>query len=70
MHNDKHSSLSGINSMPRHPQQEVVDLLATALLRLRAVEAASKKSSLIRNKRKVQLGFGGQKSVNANTDNK
>ena len=69
MHNEKHSSVTNLGSGPRHPQQEVIDLIAVALIRLRTAEAAAKKSSLIRNNSEVQLGFGGQKSVNANTDN-
>ena len=66
---NKHPSVSNLGQRPRHPQQEVIDLIAVALIRLRTAEAAAKKSSLIRNNSEVQLGFGGQKSVNANTDN-
>ena len=68
MDNKNSSYASNFDSMPRHPQQEVIDLIAIALLRLRAREAAARKSSLIRNKSEVLLGFGSQKSVNANTD--
>lgn len=46
---------------PRHPHQEIVDLLATAFLRLRqhATAAANGESG-------VGLGFGGQQRVHAN----
>ena len=68
MQNNKHISNFGADSAPRHPQQEVVDLLAVALLRLREAEASARNPSLIRNSEDVSLGFAGQKSVNVNTD--
>ena len=67
MQNNKHISNFGAGSAPRHPQQEVVDLLAVALLRLREAKASARNPSLIRNSEDVSLGFAGQKSVNANT---
>ena len=68
MQNNKHISNFGAGSAPRHPQQEVVDLLAVALLRLREAEASARNPSLISNSEDVSLGFAGQKSVNVNTD--
>ena len=68
MQNNKHISNFGAGSAPRHPQQEIVDLLAVALLRLRDAEASARNPSLIRNSEDVSLGFAGQKSVNVNTD--
>ncbi len=68
MQNNKHISNFGAGSAPRHPQQEIVDLLAVALLRLREAEASARNPSLIRNSEDVSLGFAGQKSVNVNTD--
>ena len=68
MQNNKHISNFGAGPAPRHPQQEVVDLIAVALLRLREAEALARNPSPIRNSREVSLGFAGQKSVNANTD--
>ncbi len=47
---------------PRHAQQEVVDLLAGALLRLRALPA----TDAIPDREPVGLGFCGQQSVNVN----
>ena len=68
MQNTKHISNFGAGAAPRHPQQEVVDLIAVALLRLREAEASERNLSPIRKSREVSLGFSGQKSVNANTD--
>jgi hypothetical protein len=68
MQNNKHISNFGAGAVSRHPQQEVIDLIAVALLRLREAESSAKKPSLIHDSRKVSLGFAGQKSVNANTD--
>jgi hypothetical protein len=50
------------SDQPRHAQQEVVDLLAAALLRLRArrMPAPATESET------VGLGFTGQERVNAN----
>lgn len=68
MQHNKHISNFGAGAAPRHPQQEVVDLIAVALLRLRDAEASARNPTLIRNSEEVSLGFTGQKSVNANTD--
>lgn len=68
MHNNEQISNFRAGASPRHPQQEVVDLIAAALLRLREAESALQKPSHIRDSRKVSLGFAGQKSVNAHTD--
>jgi hypothetical protein len=68
MHNNEQISNFRAGAGPRHPQQEVVDLIAVALLRLREAESSTQKPSPIRDSRKVSLGFAGQKSVNANTD--
>ena len=56
-----HHEPSSFPEAPRHPHQEVVDLLATAFLRLRlhATSAANGESG-------VDLGFGGQQRVHAN----
>jgi hypothetical protein len=50
---------------PRHPQQEIADLLATARLRLR--QTASPESDTCALNRPVGLGFCGHQSVNGNT---
>ena len=68
MQKNKHISNFGAGAVPRHPQQEVIDLIAVALLRQREAEASERNLAPIRNSREVSLGFGGQKSVNANTD--
>ena len=57
-------SISPPSDRPRHPQQEVADLLAAALLRLRARPA----SHTLENSERVRLGFSGQQRVNANLD--
>ena len=49
---------------PRHAHQEVADLLAAALLRLRARPVRN----AIENSECVRLGFPGQQRVNANPD--
>lgn len=49
---------------PRHSHQEIADLLAAALLRLRARPS----SHVIENSERVRLGFSGQQRVNANPD--
>lgn len=56
-----HHEPSSIPEVPRHPHQEIVDLLAAAFLRLRqhATPAAKSEST-------VDLGFGGQQRVHAN----
>lgn len=50
------------SDQPRHPQQEVVDLLAAALLRLRARHMPATATA----SETVGLGFTGQERVNAN----
>lgn len=57
-------SISPPSDHPRHPQQEIADLLAAALLRLRA----SPSSHTPENSEHVCLGFRGQQRVNANPD--
>ena len=57
-------SISPPSDRPRHPQQEIADLLAAALLRLRARQA----SHITENSERVRLGFPGQQRVNANPD--
>ena len=54
--------------MPRHPQQEIVDLLAVALLRLRAVNAGAPEVLASLDRDQVGLGFAGRESVNADPD--
>lgn len=57
-------SISPSSDRPRHAQQEIADLLAAALLRLRARPS----SHAIENSECVRLGFPGQQRVNANPD--
>lgn len=57
-------SLLPPSDRPRHAQQEIADLLATALLRLRARPSRD----TIENSECVRLGFPGQQRVNANPD--
>ena len=49
---------------PRHAHQEIADLLAAALLRLRSRPARDANE----NSECVRLGFPGQQRVNANPD--
>ena len=51
-------------SRPRHAHQEIVDLLALGLLRLRARGAVEVSGT----REQVNLGFVGQERVNANPD--
>ena len=51
---------------PRHPHQEIADLLAVALLRLRAKETACDYSTIAGAKDAVDLGFTGHQRVNTN----
>ena len=55
-------SISPPSDRPRHPQQEIADLLSAALLRLRTRPA----SHTLENSERVRLGFCGQQRVNAN----
>lgn len=57
-------SISPPPDRPRHAHQEVADLLAAALLRLRARPPRH----TIENSECVRLGFRGQQRVNANPD--
>ena len=57
-------SISPPSDRPRHAQQEIADLLAAALLRLRARPA----SHNLETSERVYLGFPGQQRVNANPD--
>lgn len=56
-----HHELCSTPNAPRHPHQEIADLLAVAFLRLRqhASTATAAESA-------VGLGFGGQERVHAN----
>ena len=49
---------------PRHGHQEIADLLAAALLRLRVRQSRD----IPQNSEHVCLGFPGQQRVNANPD--
>jgi len=53
---------------PRHAHQEIVDLLACALLRLRA-RPYPPSGHIATDSDSVGLGFVGQQRVNANPDN-
>ena len=57
-------SISPSSDRPRHAQQEIADLLAAALLRLRARPA----NHTHENSERVRLGFSGHQRVNANPD--
>ena len=57
-------SISPPSDSPRHPQQEIADLLAAALLRLRV----RPHSHTLESSERVRLGFAGQQRVNANPD--
>lgn len=57
-------SISPAPDRPRHAHQEIADLLAAALLRLRARPPRD----TIENSERVRLGFSGQQRVNANPD--
>jgi len=56
----------GLDERPRHPHQEIADLLATALLRLRARNAQSPQCHDQKAPEAVALGFVPDQSVNAN----
>lgn len=57
-------SISPPPDRPRHAHQEIADLLAAALLRLRARPVRN----AIENNERVRLGFSGHQRVNANPD--
>jgi hypothetical protein len=65
MHSTEPFSIHTPNSQPRHPHQEIADLLATALLRLR--QSVRLESDTEAHSAAVGLGFCGQQSVNGNT---
>ena len=51
---------------PRPPQQEIADLLAMAILRLRAEDSACDYSTTPDAKDEVDLGFSAHQRVNTN----
>lgn len=57
-------SISPPPDRPRHAHQEIADLLAAALLRLRR----QPERNTIENSESVRLGFSGHQRVNANPD--
>ena len=61
-------SISPPSDRPRHPQQEIADLLAAALLRLRLRLRVRPASHTLENSECVRLGFCGQQRVNENPD--
>lgn len=63
MHDIQPLSIPALTDRPRHAQQEVVDLLAAALLRLRTRHLHS-----VVDSEPVDLGFSGHQRVNANPD--
>lgn len=64
MHEPEPTSTIPATSRPRHAHQEVVDLLAAGLLRLRARGAVP----ALGTREQVDLGFVGQERVNGNPD--
>ena len=67
MHNDE--PIFCVNAdRPRHPHQEIADLLAVALLRLRDKDSALNHSTTSDGKDEVGLGFSAHQRVNANPD--
>lgn len=67
MYNDKPIFCANADQ-PRHPHQEIADLLAVALLRLRAKDSALDHSTTSHEKDEVGLGFSAHQRVNANPD--
>ena len=67
MHNDEPIFCANADR-PRHPHQEIADLLAVALLRLRDKDSAFGHSSTSDEKDEVGLGFSAHQRVNANPD--
>lgn len=65
MHNDEPISCANAD-WPRHPHQEIADLLALAVLRLRDKDSASNHSTTEDEKDAVGLGFTANQRVNAN----
>jgi hypothetical protein len=68
MHEREPVSLFPAADLPRHAHQEVVDLLAAALLRLRGQDQPPTAPSIAADSDAVGLGFVGQERVNANPD--
>ena len=68
MHELEPVSLSPAADRPRDAHQEVVDLLAAALLRLRGQHQPPSDSSIAANSDAAGLGFVGRERVNANPD--
>ena len=60
----EHISICTSPDRPRHGHQEIADLLAAALLRLRARQSRD----IPKSSEQVCLGFPGQQRVNANPD--
>ena len=67
MHNDELISCANADR-PLQPRQEIADLLAAAVLRLRAKESAFDHSTTSDEKDAVRLGFTADQRVNANPD--
>jgi hypothetical protein len=65
MQNDKLTSCANADR-PRHPHQEIADLLAVALLRLRTEDLACDCSATAGAKDEVDLGFSAHQRVNTN----
>ena len=65
MHNDEPIFCANAD-WPRHPHQEIADLLAVALLRLRAKDSALDHSTTSCEKDEIGLGFSAHQRVNAN----
>ncbi len=64
MHEPEPTPTTPTASRPRHAHQEIVDLLALGLLRLRDRGA----DPALGSREQVDLGFVGQERVNANPD--
>jgi hypothetical protein len=67
MHNDELIFCASADR-PRHPHQEIADLLAVALLRLRDKDSASNHLTTSDTKDEDCLGFSAHQRVNANPD--
>ncbi len=65
MHNDE-SIFCANADRPRHPHQEIADLLAVALLRLRAKDSSCDSSATVGAKDEGELGFSAHQRVNTN----
>lgn len=68
MHPIKPISTEKDSVRPRHSHEEIADLLAVALLRLRAKPSAPSEVEKYCDKDPVGLGFTGHQRVNANPD--